>query len=116
MGDVKKEEVVDKITRWQLSCTFLVNGAQCHGQCPLNMKDCVKVTREVIDELVMEDMDNNKAKLTLKFSKISNILFSLPAWRDTDSFSWIICFLQKYFSAIEVYFFEPVSEDLGEMV
>ena len=37
------------------------------------MKDCVKVTREVVDELVMEDMDNNKAKLTPKFSKISNI-------------------------------------------
>ena len=53
------------------------------------MKDCVKVTREVVDELVMQDMDNNNELLTPKFSKISKIFFSLPVWRDTDSFSWI---------------------------
>ena len=44
----------------------------------MDMKDCVKVTREVVDELVMEDMDNNKEKLTPKFSEISKIFFLPP--------------------------------------
>ena len=65
----------------------------------MDMKDCVKVTREVVDELVMLDMDNNKEKLTPKFSEIFKVFFfSLPAWRDTDSFSWIFSVLNRSIS------------------